>query len=87
MRRILTLGRVATVSAAALLVACGDDSGGDASSSDDDLPVVVVTTNVLGDLVGQVVGDLATVEVIMPLGADPHDFAPSTRQAMASWRA
>jgi zinc/manganese transport system substrate-binding protein len=28
-----------------------------------------------------VVGDLGDVEVIMPLGADPHDFAPSAKQA------
>jgi zinc/manganese transport system substrate-binding protein len=33
--------------------------------------------------VGEVVGDLADVEVIMPLGADPHDFAPSAKQAEA----
>lgn len=42
---------------------------------------IVVTTNILGDVVSEVVGDLADVEVIMPLGADPHDFAPSARQA------
>jgi zinc/manganese transport system substrate-binding protein len=44
-------------------------------------PTVVVTTNVLGDVVSAVVGDLAEVEVIMPIGADPHDFEPSVRQA------
>jgi ABC-type Zn uptake system ZnuABC Zn-binding protein ZnuA len=27
------------------------------------------------------VGDLAAVEVIMPVGSDPHDFSPSARQA------
>lgn len=44
-------------------------------------PSIVVTTNILGDVVTQIVGDLAAVEVIMPLGADPHDFAPSAKQA------
>ena len=44
---------------------------------------IVVTTNILGDVVAAVVGDLADVEVIMPLGADPHDFAPSVKQAAA----
>jgi zinc/manganese transport system substrate-binding protein len=46
-----------------------------------DLPTIVVTTNVLGDIVSNAVGDLAEVEVIMPIGADPHDFAPSAREA------
>lgn len=44
-----------------------------------------MTTNVLGDMVVEALGDLAgtvvDVEVIMPVGADPHDFAPSARQA------
>jgi len=47
----------------------------------DDRPLVVVTTNILGDLVDNVVGDDARVEVLMPLGVDPHDFEPSSRQA------
>ncbi len=57
--------------------ACGDDAAGDSR------PSIVVTTNVLGDVVEHVVGDLADVEVVMPPGADPHDFAPSARQAEA----
>ena len=51
------------------------------TNSNDELPTIVVTTNILGDIVTQTVGDLAEVEVIMPVGADPHDFAPSARQA------
>jgi zinc/manganese transport system substrate-binding protein len=51
------------------------------TSPDVELPTIVVTTNILGDIVTQTVGDLAEVEVIMPVGADPHDFAPSARQA------
>jgi zinc/manganese transport system substrate-binding protein len=46
-----------------------------------ELPTIVVTTNILGDIVTQAVGDLAEVEVIMPVGSDPHDFSPSARQA------
>jgi zinc/manganese transport system substrate-binding protein len=41
---------------------------------------VVATTSVLGDLVGNVVGDEATVDVLLPIGADPHDYQPSARQ-------
>jgi zinc/manganese transport system substrate-binding protein len=47
----------------------------------DDRPLVVVTTNLLGDVVRNVAGDDARVEVLMPLGVDPHDFEPSSRQA------
>lgn len=40
-----------------------------------------MTTNIFGDVVSSAVGDQADVEVIMPLGSDPHEFAPSARQA------
>ncbi len=42
---------------------------------------MVVTTAILGDVVTELVGDAAAVEVIMPPNADPHDFAPSAQQA------
>jgi zinc/manganese transport system substrate-binding protein len=64
-----------TLLAASLLAAgCG---GTDAS----DRPLVVVTTTVLGDVVTAIAGDEADVEVLLPVGADPHDFQPSARQA------
>jgi zinc/manganese transport system substrate-binding protein len=40
----------------------------------------VATTSTLGDLVSNVAGGDATVEVLMPLGADPHSFVPSSQQ-------
>lgn len=49
-------------------------------SGSDEL-LVVATTTILGDLVSEVAGDDATVEVIMPIGADPHDFSPSSEDA------
>jgi zinc/manganese transport system substrate-binding protein len=48
-----------------------------------DGPTVVVTSNILGDVVQHLVTDDVTVEVLMPAGVDPHDFAPSARQAVA----
>lgn len=82
MRSILTL--VSIVGLTCVATAC---SGSDSASDADDRIDVVVTTNILGDVVtnalGNLVGDTVDVEVIMPLGADPHDFAPSTRQAEA----
>ena len=42
---------------------------------------VVVTTEVLGSVVEQLVGDAAEVHVIMPGGANPHSYEPSARDA------
>ena len=42
---------------------------------------MVVTTNILGDVVENLVGEAAVVEVVMPPNADPHDFAASAQQA------
>src|ERR671919_183573 len=73
---------VATLPLVALaLGACGDD--GDSASASGGHPRVVVTTNVLGDVVSELVGDEADVEVIMPSGSDPHEFQPSVEQAAA----
>ncbi|MGW2267332.1 zinc ABC transporter substrate-binding protein AztC [Streptomyces koyangensis] len=46
-------------------------------------PSVVVTTNILGDLTRNVVGDEAEVTVLMRPGADPHSFGVSAPQAAA----
>ena len=50
-------------------------------SSGDGRPLVIATTTILGDLVSNIAGEAVQVEVLMPIGADPHDFAPSARQA------
>jgi len=42
---------------------------------------VVVTTEVLGSVVSQLVGDAGDVSVIMPSGANPHSYEPSARDA------
>lgn len=46
-----------------------------------DRPTVAVTTNILGDVVHEVVGDAADVLVLMPPGADPHSFEVSAQDA------
>jgi zinc/manganese transport system substrate-binding protein len=65
---------------AVALAACGDEGPAGAAG---DRPQVVVTTNVLGDVVSDLVGDQAAVEVIMPPGSGPHEFQASPRQAAA----
>jgi len=43
-------------------------------------PVVVATTSILGDIASGIVGAQGEVEVLIPIGADAHDFAPSAQQ-------
>ncbi len=68
---------VAVLLAALSLAGCG--SGGDASSK----PTIVVTTTPLGALVKDLVGDTADVKVLMPNGADPHEYQPSAKDIAA----
>jgi zinc/manganese transport system substrate-binding protein len=72
MRRLLALALVA-VSAAAL--------AGCAAAHTDDKPEIVVTTNILGDVVQNIVGDEARVTTLMKPNADPHSFEISAQQA------
>ena len=44
-----------------------------------DLPVIAVTYSVIGDIVSQLVGDSASVNVVIPDGQDPHEFQPSAK--------
>jgi zinc/manganese transport system substrate-binding protein len=71
---------IAAVAAAGVLAtACGDDGAADAGSGG--RPTIAVTTSILGDVVSEMTGDLATVEVVMPPNADPHEFQLSARDA------
>ena len=85
-----------TTAAALLLVAVGCSALADGGSGSTDgartgtgttgaadtaAPRVVVTTNILGDVVGELVGDQAEVVTLMPPGADPHSVEISAREA------
>lgn len=48
---------------------------------------VVATTTILGDIARNIVGDTGTVEVLLPVGADPHDYQPSSAQVAAIYSA
>ena len=41
---------------------------------------VVATTSIVGDIAEHVVGNDGSVEVLMPIGVDAHDFQPSAQQ-------
>ncbi|MGW8435265.1 zinc ABC transporter substrate-binding protein AztC [Nocardiopsis sp. NPDC055879] len=52
--------------------ACSADDGGEG---------IVVTTNILGDITREIVGDQAEVTVLMKPNADPHSFGISAQEA------
>lgn len=72
MRRWALICIVALLTVAS--TACGGTSGGGD---------IVVTTNILGDVVRNVVGDTAAVRVLMKPNADPHSFGVSAQEAAA----
>jgi len=73
---------VAVVSlVAALLTGCARDAATDGTVQ------IVATTTILGDIARNVAGDNANIEVLMPVGVNPHDFQPSSQQVAAIQRA
>jgi ABC-type Zn uptake system ZnuABC Zn-binding protein ZnuA len=83
-RTALVAAAVVLGAAAALGVsACG--SGGPSGSTGSSLalekPSVIAETTYLADIVSNVAGDLVEVESLLPLGADPHAFDPTPRDA------
>jgi len=58
------------------LAACANSPG----EADQEL-LVVATTSILGDIARGVVGDEGSVDVLIPIGVDAHDFSPSSQQA------
>jgi zinc/manganese transport system substrate-binding protein len=70
------LALVAGVATLAGVAACGNSGGSDASAG---TKRVVVTYSILGSVVKEVVGDNADVTVLIPNGADPHEWEPSAK--------
>ena len=74
--------------AALCLSACASDAVEEEVSDDVESGApsisVVATTTILGDIAGEILtcalGDDSSLSVLMPLGADPHDFQASSSQ-------
>ena len=77
MRRSLLLAAIAIT---AFAVACGTDEEPAATDPDVERPFIIATTSLLGDIVENVVGPFADVEVLVPLGTDPTTYELTSRQ-------
>lgn len=60
--------------------ACGTDEEPATPDPDAERPFIIATTSLLGDIVENVVGQFADVEVLVPLGSDPTTYELTSRQ-------
>ena len=70
---------ITSISALLVIAGCGSTEPSETQSIDESKANIVVTYSVLGSVVEQLVGDLATVRVIISDGQDPHEFEPSAK--------
>jgi zinc/manganese transport system substrate-binding protein len=75
----VTTRALAGVAFAVALAGCSGDED-PSGAVEGGRPTVVVTTNILGEIVEELVGDEFQVVTIMPVGSDPHDFQASAQQ-------
>ncbi len=79
MRAAPVLALVAVLATASLTACSAGESAGDAPSGTS----IVTTTTILGSITSDIAACAdpeATVTTLMPIGTDPHDFAPSSQQ-------
>lgn len=82
--RLMAFLALATAVAIVGLGACSSDASTTTTTNDSPSTPklkVVATTAILGDLVQKVGGDEVEVSVLIPAGADPHEFEASAAQA------
>ncbi len=78
-----TLAAAIGLTAVLPLAGCSAAGGGSSPGSADAATSVVATTTILGSVVGDIVSCAdpeGSVTTLMPIGADPHDFSPSSAQ-------
>lgn len=80
-RMRMVLNKLALGLLVAMLSVAAQACSSDTQDNEGEVGVqVVATTTMLGDVARNVVGDGGTVEVLLPIGADPHAFEPSSSQ-------
>ena len=70
MKRIIFLLAIFSL----ILTACG---GADVPAQDTGKLNVVATTSIVADVVANVGGDAVNVQILLPIGTDPHSFEPT----------
>ncbi|WED55027.1 MULTISPECIES: zinc ABC transporter substrate-binding protein [Exiguobacterium] len=70
----------AVVAGTLLLGACGNTEGDNASESTDGQLTVFASTFALKSLAEEIGGDRVHVEMVIPPGADPHTYEPTSKQ-------
>jgi ABC-type Zn uptake system ZnuABC Zn-binding protein ZnuA len=60
-----------------LLATCGGEA------PENDRPILVASTTIVGDVVTQVAGDHFQVQVLLPIGGDPHSYQPTPQDLVA----
>lgn len=81
MRKVLRTTTTVVMGLSILASACATQA------QDDGRVTVVATTTILGEVAANVAGGAAVVEVLMPLGASPHDFVASSQQVASLYEA
>lgn len=76
----MTIERLSRFTSAVAVAAAIGLSLSGCSADGDDRPVVIVSTNILGDVVQQLIGDEADVVTLMKPNADPHSFEISAQE-------
>lgn len=65
------------VALTAILLIVASCGGSDNNQNEAD---IVVSTSIIADIVSNIVAENAHIEVLIPVGADPHEYQPSSRQ-------
>ncbi|MFH0916501.1 MAG: metal ABC transporter substrate-binding protein [bacterium] len=81
--RLTVAGSVACLAAASVVgvIAAGCGGVGGASEANAVQPAVLVDTSYLADIAQNVAGSRLEVTSLLPIGADPHSFEPTPRDA------
>ena len=79
-RSVITSGAVHIIGAAFAFVAALGFAEPAAEAPDTQV-AVVATTNIVGDVVSQIGGERISLYVLLPIGADPHAFRATPRDA------
>lgn len=79
-RSVITSGAVRIIGAAFAFVAALGFAEPAAEAPDTQV-AVVATTNIVGDVVSQIGGERISLYVLLPIGADPHAFRATPRDA------